>query len=149
MMQIISTMESQTLSRKVEDLDKYTYRPDRPFRGLQKLCFWFLERIKCYSKHDHVYVESHCIDEQYLLDKIFKQENEIFKQTNFTPSVVYMGRDDYMDMMQSEIPHHYMSFDVNARIIKNGYEKIKGMKLVVVPWMKGVLVVPAEEQKND
>lgn len=141
-----------TVYRKVShvlftDQDSYTYHPEKGWKPLQKIALWFLRKLECFrtSLHDEIsYVQC---DEDTLIERIIKQEREVLGMCGHAPARVYIGRDDFMEILSlRESPHDFFSIEVDYEIGKDRKTyKIRGMPVSVVPWMRGVLVVPKEE----
>ena len=80
-----------------------------------------------------------------LMVRIAKQRSAVFKLLNREPKELLIGAEDYAELMR-ETPAHYL-FDFNAQYVRGerGVAQIMGLKVRVIPWMRGVLVIPPDE----
>lgn len=82
------------------------------------------------------------IDTKDILNKIYRTQQYIEFQRYFGrgyhPTVVYMGQENFNEMMskKDDFYNGTISFD-----IKSGTQNVFGMKVVVLPYMEGILVV--------
>jgi hypothetical protein len=119
--------------------DAYEFRQDRPARWLQRLCLWVLRKLGAFYQRDMVTVQRHVLKPKTFMDRLFKQREEIASLLNREPKVMLIGADDYFELMNEPAIHQEFSF--TAQYGKR--REILGMEVRVIPWMRGVLVMPS------
>ena len=124
--------------------DFYGVRERGKMVWLQRLCFRVLKRLGKNAMEDKISVVRHVIDHDKILDRIWEQKTGVmsfFHQGS--PHMVLMGAEDFQECLDSPTaPQGVMEFAVRARVGQNGLPAVFGLKIVVVPWIKGVVVVP-------
>ena len=74
------------------------------------------------------------------MERLFQQKYEITKFFNMESKVLLIGAEDYAELM-----HEVASTQIFSFKSEYGYgEKILGMKIKVIPWMRGCLVMPSD-----
>ncbi len=114
-----------------------------PKGWLQTLAWKFLNRVGavCPAFVDRIKVTRHRVDPKSLLDELYRQRREAHHMLNGGPaSRVVMGPEDYMRLMKETEPmlRHFV-FDAEGR---DGRGRILDLKIEIIPWMEGVLVLP-------
>ena len=75
--------------------------------------------------------------------KVMKQCREAFKNLGRDPKTLYIGAEDFEQLMNTTRCNYYMRFDVPASYCGgDGRLKFHALDVHVIPWMSGVLVVP-------
>lgn len=87
-------------------------------------------------------VTYHIVEPDNFIRTLQEQQRELFCHYDITPTQVLIGAQDYQHMMGSPDIHQLMKFDAKYTILENGEMKIMGLKVNVVPWMRGILVMP-------
>ncbi len=141
-----------TFCRKISHVpfthqDSYTYCPEKGWKVLQKISLWLLRKLECFHSSLHEEVSYVQCDKDTLIESIIKQEREVWEACGHAPERVYIGRDDFMEILSlRECPHDFFSIGVDYEIgVDRKVYRIRGMPVSVVPWMRGVLVVPKED----
>lgn len=133
-----------THSTRYDDTESYQLRRDRPLPWLQMAALWLLKKLGAYRIGELVTVERHTIDAPTFMDRVFAQRAELQKSFNVCPSRLLIGSEDYAEMMQETAANQAFSFSA-----KYGYNReIMGLKVEVIPWMRGMLVMPSNDQGN-
>ena len=118
---------------------------------LQKICFWVLGKLSAYQRFDKAeydYVEfvyddivRAIIDHKDMLELVFHQR----------PEYLVMGRDEFFKLANTEtfsspyaimFPPDYQTARVNQP------KMFAGLKILVVPWMEGMIVLPKIEDQR-
>lgn len=140
--------------------DCFSYQPRRGWALVQRACFWFLSRIGCY--HHTEYSSSRRVDvaPQASLGEIMRQQVSLAESLGQGGEILLIGADDWMEIMrQQPLWSHPMAFDAEYCVPR--YERIrrtswgstldvepppvrKTLRVCVVPWMRGVVLVPRE-----
>lgn len=137
-MKTITFLKSKPFTQTVE-LDKiFSFRKDRKYHWIQKACFWILDKIDC----KHVIKKDSVKYETVNIGNIFHQlqENiaEIHKNYNVKPGKLFIGREEYYELIKMACPS--MMFSVVNQT--NPDRNLFGLEVTVVPWMKGMVVLP-------
>lgn len=135
---VIQFIVSDELRSVTTFKDAYEFRRDRPAKWLQKLCLWVLRKLKCYHLKDTVTIQRHRLDARTFMERLFKQKSELSKLFNREPKRMLIGSEDYFEMMNE--PTIYQGFTFNAEYGKGRH--IYGLEVQVIPWMRGLLVMP-------
>lgn len=145
-MKRVYEIQSLSLERTVSsfiDTEKFTFRPDKKWPWLQKICFAILRKLGANSIGEVVKIERRVIDSDKFISAIYKQKAEIKELFNMCPKHLFIGAEDYSVLMREEIST--MPFDFRATYAYNdeyNRQQIMGLNVKVIPWMRGILVVP-------
>lgn len=145
MKQTVTFVEPHTTFKIATDSSAFTVRDDRPYLWLQKACCWVLGMLGAYRQDTQKKIEYRTIDAYSFMVRIAKQRSVVFELLNREPKELLIGAEDYAELMR-ETPAHYL-FDFNAQYVRGerGVAQIMGLKVRVIPWMRGVLVIPPDE----
>ena len=135
---VISAIERQT-SYVTEVLpDHFTYLPGCGWLWVQKVCFWALRKIGCNASAERAVVTTQTIDADRVVEALFRQAEVVSLLGRERPSEVYMGPDDYMELMGDPWVVGQATF--RGQYNRSRFE-VAGLNVTVLPWMKGLLVV--------
>ena len=138
-MQIVEFVTMTERLTRFDNKEAFQLRTDRPAPWLQKACFWVLRRLRAFYIGETVTIERHAIDGRTFMDRLFKQREGIDSYFNMRPSRLLIGAEDYAELMREVVASQAFSFRAEY-----GYgREILGMTVEVIPWMRGVLVMPA------
>ena len=122
-------------------LDAYKFKPHGRAMWLQRLAWRFLNWRGAMEQayEPTVKVTRHLIDSDRFIDRLLKQKRSLFDAFNKEGQRLLIGSEDYAELMNSpEIGHHH--FDFRAEV---GFGRsIVGLKVEVIPWMRGAVVMP-------
>lgn len=126
----------------------FTFREDLKHHWLQRACLWILMRIGAHQKVKDItcsYKRAQ-IESDRLVDYLIKQVHGIHAMMDTRRHLcVLMGPDEFHEVCGEVYEYgDPLRFGLDAAVYRNGRREIMGMKISIVPWMKGVLVVPAE-----
>ena len=120
----------------------YSFNRDRGFVWVQRLCFWVLGKLRCsYYDSAVVDVERHLIDPDRFIDRFFEAYDELDLRYGRRPRIIYIGSDDYAELMAADGMSMPYSFRAEFMVGNNGHRSFHGISVEVIPWMSGVLVV--------
>lgn len=136
--QVIQFVKTTEKWHTVTVKDAYEFRKDRPARWLQSVCLWVLRKLGAFYQRDTVTIERHVLQAKTFMERLFKQRAEIASLLNREPKVMLIGSDDYFELMNEPAIHQSFVFD--AEYGKD--RRILGLEVRVIPWMRGVLVMP-------
>lgn len=145
MKQTVTFVEQYATFKTVTDNNAFAIREDRPHLWLQKACCWVMGKLGAYRVDSQTKIEYRTIDADSFMVRIAKQHSAVFELLNREPKELLIGAEDYAELMR-ETPAHYL-FDFNAQYVRGerGVAQIMGLKVRVIPWMRGVLVIPPDE----
>jgi hypothetical protein len=142
MRQTIEFVDLVTTKVPCVSADAFSLRKDRPAQWLQAVCFYILRRIGAYHAYETEAVTRHVIDKGTFTDRLLKQWHDVECSHHSHPSHVYMGSEDYAAIASERaVVTHPFSFNTEYGI--NGGREVYGLKVTVLPWMRGCLVIPS------
>lgn len=118
-------------------LDHWRFAPRKRWAWLHRVAWWFLRKTGGVSNamKETVEYKQIVIDRQRVSEQIMAAIDELHI-AHIKPMRVYMGPDQFDEAMM-EMRGGY-TFDVRM-----GYNReIFGLPVTVIPWMRGVLIVP-------
>jgi len=118
--------------------DRFQYRPEKGWAWLQRVCFWFLRRRNCNVVEEQVTYTRHTVDTANALHAIAKQRAGLLQHYNHEGERVLIGAEDFAQLMSSPEISNMVSFTASYR---DG-PQVMGMRITVLPWMRGILVLP-------
>jgi hypothetical protein len=119
----------------------YTFKPTGRFQFLQRWALKFLLNSKVLAPYyrPDVKITSHTIDADSFMEKLFKMKHELFKEYRATGEWILIGSKDYAELMSTpEVARQIINFEAD---IAYG-ERIMGIRIRVVPWMSGIVLMP-------
>lgn len=119
--------------------DIFCLRKDRKYLWLQKLAIGILRRLGCQWTEQTVTYERVEINPDKFMDRLYTQRKEVFKFWNRECGTLLIGSEDYRELMGSPDIRQMLTFRAELRRFP---EQIYGLEVKVVPWMRGVLVMP-------
>jgi hypothetical protein len=126
--------------------EAFAFSESRRFHWLQKACIAGLRKLRCFYEEEVPIYVTHVIDADTFIDRLLAQKFALRVHFSREPFVLLIGTEDYQRLML-ESPAHWnsmFSFDAEyARVGRDG-TTVLGLKVKVVPWMKGMLVMPKD-----
>lgn len=116
----------------------------KPKGRLQFLQHWawnlLLHRFKALeqAQEEHVEYTRHVIDTNDVVERLIRQRINLLRGYNKEPTEVLIGSEDFAEMMNSPRFHHEQCFD--ATYYRS--QQLMGLKVRVIPWMRGMVVMP-------
>lgn len=136
--QVIEFVEWRELRSPFEHKDTYELREDRHSPWLQRTLFWALGKLGAFSKGESITTERYVIEADDFMERLFKQEHALEGYFNRKPTRLFIGADDYAQLMNHPTVSHYFAFDAQYHYGR----EVHGLRVTVVPWMRGMLVMP-------
>lgn len=110
---------------------------------LQRLAFWFLRRIGCFTVSDFTERRYVVVDPRRAMDEIFKQHRHLLQHLGRGGETLLIGAEDWDEMIfDPAVRSHVMAFDGEYYFAVGDGKKSRRIRVCVVPWMKGVLMLP-------
>lgn len=136
-------VETQTIRTLTEFKDGFEFRSDKKYHWIQKFCFWILRKIGAYRRENIHSFKKFTINPDSFMERLFKQNSYLQKEFNMKPSKLFIGAEDYTAVMGGDEMRQMLQFNTSYhfRDGRCGIE-IMGLKVTVVPWMRGIIVMP-------
>ena len=101
--------------------------------------WWLVKKLGGNDPNEVVKVKRIVFDSKDFMAKLYHQERELFKYFNLEPQTLIIGASDFEEIMNCPGIDRILRFDASYM---HGRQEIHGLKIVVVPWMKGMVVMP-------
>ena len=144
MKQTVAFIEPYSTFKTVTDNNAFAVREDRPYLWLQKACCWVLGKLGAHRRDTQTKIEYRTIDADNFMVRIAKQHASVFELLNRRPKKILIGAQDYAELMRETNTHYPFTFNASYAIGERGVARIMGLEVQVIPWMRGVLVVPSD-----
>ena len=79
------------------------------------------------------------VNGETFMERLWKQKRELFQSFRREPTTLWIGGENYEELMNS--PAVRQAFNVYAEF-NYGKHEIYGLTVKVIPWMRGMLVMP-------
>jgi hypothetical protein len=118
-------------------VNKWKFAPTKRWAWLHRAAWWFLKKtsgvnnaIECKTTYKEV-----VIDNKLIAERIMQTINEL-NIANIRPAEIFMGPDEFSEAM-------YEMRDSYSFSVPMGYNReIFGLRVTIIPWMRGMVVVP-------
>ena len=134
----VAFLQSRTISVLVPLDGVYEVRKDRPHVWLQRACAWVLEKLGAKYEQSREMVERRRIRPSSVIEQIYLQRREVLETLGCGGETLIIGGNDYGQLMREPSINQYLEF----RAEYNMGRQIMGLKVIVVPWMSGMVVIP-------
>ena len=103
-------------------------------------CWRLLHRWDCLSDatYDRYTTETVTFSPENVIESILKQRMECMRDWGTMPTQIILGDEDFAQFRMEAGRTGLMQFTMDG----HGRQEFNGMRIVVVPWMRGVVVVP-------
>jgi hypothetical protein len=123
--------------------DAFELRRDKKYVWVQRACFWVLKKIGAYYIKHTISYSRIPIEPDKFMEKLFKQRVELEDIYYTRPSQLFIGAQDYEELMGSPEIRQMLQFNAQYWVKEEGYRpEIMGLSVTIIPWMKGILVMP-------
>lgn len=146
MMQTIQFMEHVNETSYIPT-GAYKLNPKRRALWLQKACCWIMKKLDCEWFEPTAKITRIEVDPMRFMQEIFRQRESLYSLIRKDGQTLLIGADDFLEAMGS--PEIYQQFCFKAQINRSHRNrwgevemKILGLDVVVVPWMKGMVILP-------
>lgn len=135
----IEFVEHRELRELVVVPDQYKFKPSGRFVWLQRLAWNFLAWTKAleHVSDDKVTFTRHTIDADDFIHRIDKQKESLWRSFHKEGQRLLIGSEDYAELMNCS----YMRTDFHFRAEICVNNKILGLTVEVIPWMRGMVVM--------
>lgn len=123
----------------------YEFKPSGKLQWLQRLCWKFLHKRKALSQHHDTKTEfkEHEVKPGIFLGKLTAMRRDIMHYSNANCTRLIIGAKDYCELMSCPEMNEFFSFTAQYR---TGQATVAGLKVEVVPWMEGFVILPEESK---
>lgn len=126
--------------------DRFQYQPEKGWAWLQRLAIKVLRWRKCYSWIFEEQSVAITIDTQNLQKQIWEQDQETFRYYHDRGELLLLGPREYDELRQLPL-NHPLSIHLRYDWAERGRDDLwqrtgHDMNVVVIPHMKGALVLP-------
>jgi hypothetical protein len=138
----------------VPSKDKYSYTIQPKFKWLQKLAYWYLRKAKSlkYAMEEYTEITLHEFPVDKFTESILSQIDYLHRKFNKMPTEVWMGVETFRDIcLYSSKNSDYQShmFHVDLYFGIDGRRFLHGMRVRILPYMTGILVIPPDVRAFD
>jgi hypothetical protein len=139
MKQIVQFVEIQRDAEWRPVPDHFEFVPAGRLQWLQRLAWRFLNwrGVLKQATREHVTFTQHVIDTGDVMERLYRARAAMFDGGR-EPREVLIGSEDFAELMGSAPVRQAMDFDCEYRRNRT----LMGLKVRVIPWMRGVLVMP-------
>lgn len=121
--------------------DAYEVRKDFRWKWQERLARWLFRKLGTDARDLSVKIERVLINPSGIMDAIYKQTKEHVRWDR-EPKRVLIGSDDFSELMGTAKFEQACAIECDYKIGgQHGY-KICGLTVEVIPWMRGILVMP-------
>lgn len=143
----IQTFYTRERSTTVQLFDTFKFRADKKHHWLQKACLNILQRIGCNATETTVKIERLDIQPKTLIEKLIRDKEQHLNFCRWEPERVCMGPKEFNELTGERFSSNYsLTMRVPVEFYQDGRPKVLGLRITVIPWMEGMLVVPAERE---
>lgn len=101
--------------------------------------WWLVKLLGGTNPLDTVKVTRIPIDDKDFMARLWKQKRALFDQFRREPATLWIGGEDYRELMSS--PHIRESFQFSSSF-NYGKHEVYGLTVKVIPWLRGMVVMP-------
>ena len=159
MNQPVSFLTTEKTSTTLNEPDKFQYRAERQHRWLQKAALWVLRKLGCFAVTTTVSYQKKVLDIPTFMANICRQHAELCAFYQRNGDRLLLGPEEFSRLAETCFPERIPEFLFEGRYClerpapslagPNDYfgsccagVDILGLKVTVIPWMKGMLVIP-------
>lgn len=136
--------------KELEDIFKF--REDRRAKWLQRLCCWTLKKLGCFASVETIEYRRHVFgyDGEVFMKRFWQRYDNVAENFHFIPKRLLIGSAEYAQMMSEDVSRDLFEFmalfQVRNKALGPGIAdrvRIEDRVVVsVVPWMRGMLLLP-------
>lgn len=101
--------------------------------------WWLVRLLGGQCPLDTVKVVRVPVSGKSFMEKLWKQKRELVESFRRKPMTLWMGGEDYEELMSS--PAVREAFTIHAEF-NYGKHEVYGLTVKVIPWMRGMVVMP-------
>ena len=101
--------------------------------------WWLVRLLGGQCPHDYVKIVRVPVNGKTFMERLWKQKRALVESFRREPMTLWIGGEDYHELM--DCPQVRQEFTVHAEF-NYGRLEIYGLTVKVIPWMRGMLVMP-------
>ncbi len=142
-MNVIQVLEQRRISSIVELKDRFELRPEKGWVWLQRLCFRALARIGAFAELETTKIKLHDVgrDGERFMTRVLRSRQAVQGSFEREPTQLLIGPKEYAELMEEILSAAEFSFDAQYYRRINGVDQVYGLKVRMVPWMRGILLL--------
>ena len=129
----------------------FSLRPDRGYLWLQRICFRILRAIGAFHQTESVTYQRTVVSRRATMDAILRMK-DVLAQLGNGGETLLVGPEEFKQITNSTPPQiRPFAFDLeylrHAPPAPDGTPRrptVLGMRICIIPWMKGMIVVPRD-----
>jgi hypothetical protein len=121
--------------------DAWSLRKDFRWKWQARLANWLIRRIGVFAREPTVDIERIIIDPPAIMQRLFEQQAAMLDM-NREPKRMLIGSEDFAELMHQPEIRHYFTVDCDYYKYGSDGRRIMGLTIEVIPWMRGILVMP-------
>lgn len=129
----------------------FSFRPDRGYLWLQRICFRILRAIGAFHQTESVTYQRTIVSRRATMDALIRMK-DVLAQLGNGGETLLIGPDEFKQLTNSTAPQiRPFAFDLEyLRHTATGSDgtprrpTVLGMRICIVPWMKGMIIVPKD-----
>lgn len=129
----------------VSSSTRFEYKPAKGWRLLQRLCFWLLAKIGAFAC-ETIQTESITLDDKRLSMQLIEKHIREVNRLMHEPTRLVMGAEDWSELMGDPVLTGALRFSAPVDL-REGPTRIFGIDVTILPWMRGLVVLPKETEK--
>lgn len=141
---LVEFVEMERITDWVVREDVFCVTPARGWMPVQRLCFWILRKLQCHWSEKVSTVRRHVINPSSFTENLHRQNKGLLEHAHQQGRHILIGSGDFAALMDSQEIGSRFSFSAPYSYAENGRVSIFGMRVTIIPWMKGMLVMPGE-----
>jgi hypothetical protein len=147
MEQIVQVVQYQSDIKYVPLEDQFKLCTERGHVWLQRMAIWVLRRLGCNAITIRVEATRVTVNTDHFMSNLIAQDRELVSMYHQRGDRLLLGNEEFHKLVNCDIlNNHPISFEAAYRhTVREGNEYSIGgfkMKVTVIPWMKGMLVLP-------
>ncbi len=137
--------ETKISNKVVKIHNAYSFNQEKRMKWLQKLCIWTLQKLRCNHFYDDQVVKRYALETDDLMKVVRSQALELRKQGYEGQLEIFMGEEDYTELIINPEMHRYVTVDLSRNVPR----QVLGLTLYLMPHVKrGMFVVPSRQDKE-
>lgn len=121
----------------------FQLQPTRGWVPLQKIAFWFLKKINATAMIAESVTTRVTFNKERFTDSLIRQHHTVMQMYRpDRPVELFIGPDDFRKLINAPEIRQLIEFTTSVNYGDQHGTRVLGMRVTVVPWMQGVLVVP-------
>lgn len=133
--QRITYLEEIPLPKQTDYTLAYQVRKDKPLVWLQRVCCWVMDKVGAYAQDRSISYDYKVVDISNLVEGIYTQVGLLDQNYHKQATRVLMGSEDFTQLCNAPEARYHLTVYASDR-------RFGGLTVTVIPWMKGILVMP-------